>query len=446
VAPAGATIWLRGGVYPQGATITRGGSATAGFTTFQAYPGEAAVIDGTGLVPPAGTTGLVTLANVSWVRVVGLELRNYTSASLDAIPAGIYLTGSGDHLEIRQCHIHDISTSAATLNGPGGAFGLAVYGTSAPAALSQVVVDGNELDHLHTGSSESLSLNGNVTQWSVTNNLVHDTDNIGIDAIGFEGTAPQAAYDQARDGLIAGNTVARVSSYGNPAYGNAYGADGIYVDGGARIVVERNRISQCDIGLELASEHQGQVTSQVIARSNLLALNRLAGLSLGGYAADKGGTTACQVINNTFFQNDQLNSGSGELTLQYHASQNTFDNNLVVANPQALFCSDAIVSAVPPLTADHNLYWSTAPLASWSWLWNNTAYTAAAYPSGSGNDLHSLFADPLVKDPATPDLHLLPGSPALGAGLDLGPVEGTLDLDGNPRILGSGLDLGAYEQ
>jgi hypothetical protein len=50
-----------------------------------------------------------------------------------------------------------------------------------------------------TGNSESLTINGNVTHFQVTNNLVHDNDNIGIDAIGFEGTGP-VGYDQASMG------------------------------------------------------------------------------------------------------------------------------------------------------------------------------------------------------------------------------------------------------
>ena len=33
-----------------------------------------------------------------------------------------------------------------------------------------------------------MTLNGNVTDFKITNNLVHDNDNIGIDFIGYEGT------------------------------------------------------------------------------------------------------------------------------------------------------------------------------------------------------------------------------------------------------------------
>ncbi|SDR91773.1 hypothetical protein SAMN05444162_0336 [Paenibacillaceae bacterium GAS479] len=44
-----------------------------------------------------------------------------------------------------------------------------------------VTVDGNTLNNLTLGSSEALMLNGNVDGFSVTNNAIHHSDNIGID-------------------------------------------------------------------------------------------------------------------------------------------------------------------------------------------------------------------------------------------------------------------------
>ena len=46
-------------------------------------------------------------------------------------------------------------------------------------------------------------MNGNVTNFRlITRNVVHDNDNIGIDIIGAEHTAPDPAVDQARDGVV----------------------------------------------------------------------------------------------------------------------------------------------------------------------------------------------------------------------------------------------------
>ena len=96
---------------------------------------------------------------------------------------------------------------AAMLRDDGGnGFGIAVYGTDAKTPISELVIDGNEVHHLQTGSSESLVVNGNVTNFRITHNVVHDNNNIGIDVIGFERTAPDPAVDQARDGVVSGQS------------------------------------------------------------------------------------------------------------------------------------------------------------------------------------------------------------------------------------------------
>jgi hypothetical protein len=56
-----------------------------------------------------------------------------------------------------------------------------------------------------------------------------------------------------------------------------------------------------------------------------------------------------------------------------------------------------------------------------------------------------LLADPFpTPDPFLSDLHQLPGSPTVDAGL-LGPDSGAADIDGEPRCLGSAPDIGADE-
>jgi hypothetical protein len=66
------------------------------------------------------------------------------------------------------------------------------------------------------------NVDGNVTNFVITNNVVHDNDNTGIDVIGFEGVSPDPAYDYARNGTVAGNTVYNISAINNPGEGNQY--------------------------------------------------------------------------------------------------------------------------------------------------------------------------------------------------------------------------------
>jgi hypothetical protein len=82
------------------------------------------------------------------VRVVGLELRGLNTSSASIVAAGIFVSGSGNHIELLNNHIHNITTSVKTAEG--NAFGVAVYETRAPQSISGILIDGNELDHLIT--------------------------------------------------------------------------------------------------------------------------------------------------------------------------------------------------------------------------------------------------------------------------------------------------------
>ena len=155
------------------------------------------------------------------MRIEGFEIRNFRTAEHRLAPLGIDISGSGSHLELLKNNVHHIEQTFQGRDAPGSGgngFGIAVYGTDAKAPITDLVIDGNEVHHLKTGSSESLVVNGNVTNFRITHNVVHDNNNIGIDVIGFERTAPDPAVDQARDGVVSGNLVYNITSRGNPAY------------------------------------------------------------------------------------------------------------------------------------------------------------------------------------------------------------------------------------
>lgn len=442
--PAGATVMVESGSYNELVTITHSGSATAGYLTLMAAPGATATIDGTGLGVPQGQQGLITINNASYVRVIGLQLQNYSTSSASLVPAGLFIQGSGDHIEIRNNHIHDIATTVKSSSGD--AFGLAVYGT-ATTPISELIIDGNELDHLTTGQSESLTVNGNVQNWQVTHNQVHDNNNIGIVAIGFEGTAPSTSLDQARNGWIAGNTVYNITSTSNPAYNDQPGADGIYVDGGTQITIEQNIVQAADLGIELASEHANHYTSYVTARNNLVLFSNVTGISIGGYASKVGGTQHCTIVNNTLFENDTTQSGSGEFQVQYHASNNLFANNILYANSQGLLINSFVSSSTVPVTLESDLFDTTEGASAANWVWNNKSTTTlASFQQASHSETNGVLADPLFVSDTTPDLQLGSGSPAIGTGINLGEtIEGVYDYAGSVRTVNGLIDRGAYQ-
>ena len=426
VAIAGDTIQVRQKPVPYGEKLVfpRSGNAGSGFITLAAYPGEQPVLDGTGL--PAGD--MILIDTRSWVRVQGLEIRNDLNVH-DA--SGIRVLGSGAHIELLGNDIHDIRGADA--------MGITVYGTDPATPISDLVIDGNTIHDCEPAHSEALTLNGNVTAFAVTNNVVRDVNNIGIVFIGGEKDIQPDQTKVARSGVCRGNTVIRARSI----YGGGF-AGGIYVDGGRDIVVEHNVVTQSDLGLEVDAENSGIVASNVTVRNNVLYANEKAGLVFGGFAARVGRVKNSTFEGNTVYGNDTLGSGFGELWIQY-AQDNVVRDNIFYATAQGrLITSDA---GNVNTTLDHNLWFAGVGTGAVTATWNGTEYTGyAAYQAGTGQDAHSPFANPLLVNPGAADFHLSPGSPAIDAGDPaFVPDAGETDLDGAPRVNGPRVDAGADE-
>lgn len=448
--PAGSTVFLRGGVYHERIEVGVSGNAVDGPIVFKAHPGEEPIIDGTGLAfDPGGATALLAIRGRSHLRIEGLTFRNLRTAVRNLVPIGILVEGDAHHIDLVGNVIHSIETR---YNGPDGgdAHGIAVFGTEA-APIHDLLIAENELFGLLLGSSEALVLNGNVTLFTVRDNVVRHCNNIGIDFIGYEGTAPVPASDRARDGICRGNLVFGIDSSRNPAYGGSFtrgggdrSAGGIYVDGGARIVVEGNVVHHCNIGIELASEHAGRSTEEITLRNNLLYQNDIGGIFLGGYDALRGSTEDCRVLNNTLFENDTRQDGNGEIHLQYDVRNCVFRNNLLHANGQGLLFGNPWVQNSGN-SVDHQLFF--APGGAQEWQWKTVYHTGfAAYRTASGNDANSLLGDPRFLDAATFDFRTAADSPARhGADPAFVPDPGETDLAGLARVGEGRVDQGAFE-
>jgi cysteine-rich repeat protein len=424
-AVAGDTILVRERATPYAEKIVfpRSGDATAGHIILQRFPGENPVLDGSG-VPGSN---MVLIEDRSWVKLVGFEIRNNLGVNDGS---GVRILGAGTHIEIRDNRIHDIRGQHA--------MGITVYATSPTEPIADLVIDGNEIYDCEPYQSEALTLNGNVTDFAVTNNVVRDVNNIGIDFIGGETDINPDPTKVARNGVCRGNRVTRAREAGG-----GYAA-GIYVDGGRDLVIENNLVTGCDVGMEIGAENRGIVVSGVVVRNNLLYANEKAGLAFGGYASSRGRVRGARFLNNTLYQNDTLGVGFGELWIQY-AEDNEVRNNLVFAGAgNVLLASDA---GNVNNTLDHNLWYAAAGAAAACFSWNGASHTGfAAYRAATGQDGASLFADPLLVAPAAADFHLSAASPARNAGdpaFIADPVE--VDLDGGPRVNGPRVDIGADE-
>jgi hypothetical protein len=445
----GDTVYVFGGVYEEAVTLKVSGTSGA-VITFTNYPGQTPILDGSRLHVPADVdAALFLITEKSYVTLNGFELRDYSSGNINAVPAGVFMRGSCNDITISNCKITHIRNLGGNVANSGNAFGLAVYGSDTAPATG-IVIEDNEIDHCHTGSSETLTLNGNVTGFLVAGNMVHDNDNIGIDFIGFEGTCPDPAQDQARDGECRANTVWNITSQGNQAYHpRDFSADGIYVDGGTDILIDRNTSHDNDIGVELASEHLGKLTSNITLRDNFIYRSRQGGLLMGGYNANStGGTSGCAIINNSFFDDDRLQWDNGEIQLRWRTSNCAITQNIMYGSPDG--CLVTVPVSAPNNTGntfDYNLYYSTSNSLQWSWN-NATVTTLSAWQSASAQDTHSMFANPdyLVTTGTLPNLHIQEGSPAINAANPgFTAANGEEDIDGNPRLSGTAAGLGAEQ-
>jgi len=449
-ARAGSTVNVGGGVYEELVTIKASGNATDGYITFRSNPGETAILDA-GHFTPSGRQAVLTIHNQSYIKIEGFEIRNFHTAEHRLVPLGISVMGAGSHIELLKNNVHHIEQTFPGRDAPGSGgngFGIAVYGTDAKTPISELVIDGNEVHHLKTGSSESLVVNGNVINFRITHNVVHDNNNIGIDVIGFERTAPDPAVDQARDGLVSGNLVYNITSKGNPAYQNDENSDGIYVDGGTRILIEQNVMHDVDFGIELASEHKDRATSYITARNNLIYHGHTAGISIGGYAPERGHTEHCTVVNNTLYDNDTSGTGSGEFQMQWNMADNIFANNIVYAGPRCLIAVNKSQADKnqPPVAIDHNLYFCASGSKASTWGASSGIVTGFDnYLQSTGNDRHSHFQDPHFLDTGT-DFHLRSDSPAIATGTADGVPVGDLDFEGSRRVTSGKIDIGCYQR
>lgn len=415
----GDTAIVRAGIYNEQLFLEVEGNAEDGPVTLQAE--GRAVITALGL----DEDNVIYIEDKSWIRIIGFEIRDLHTED----GSGIRFEGSGSHLEFRDNHIHSIRGR--------NAMGITIYGTDPEEPVSRVVIDGNEIRDCDAAPSEALTLNGNVTDFEVTNNHVHDIVGVGIDFIGGEDGMVEDRSKVARNGICRGNVVERVRAN----YGGGYGP-GIYVDGGRDIRVEGNRVSECDLGIEVGAENPGVLVTGVSVVGNVVSGNDKAGLAVGGYEKKRGRVKGCLFENNLIRDNTAHAKAEAEVWIQW-AEGNRFRNNLIVGrpgSPKPLLHSE---NPGQDNRFDFNLWHQ--PGGTPRFVWSGREQTGfKAFREASGMERMGREGDPGL---AADGLHLEAASPAIDAG-DPETAAGAeaKDLDGEPRVKGGRVDLGPDER
>ena len=324
LATAGTTVHIAAGTYKGPIHIENSGTMAKPII-FQPKQGAKVIITGT---PSAADEHLFHIEDQAYLIIRGLEFTNFWTNDEQITPTAIYITGSSHNLLIQNNYIHDLGTRVN--NDQRNAHGIAVYGTQ---SIKDIQINNNRVENLALGRSEAVVINGDVTNFEVNNNQVNNNNNIGIDIIGFEGTAT-TDNDYARRGDIIGNTVTRNSISGNPGYkGDDPSAGGIYVDGGKQVFIHSNTVTNNDIGIEVASENFQKLTEEVWIESNTVTNSTYTGLAVGGYDQQRGGVRQITLINNTVTNNDLGNQSGGQLLLQFNIQKLTIKDNTFTSSP-----------------------------------------------------------------------------------------------------------------
>jgi parallel beta-helix repeat protein len=270
----GDVVSVRGGVYTGTVGIMSKGTASARIT-FQSYPGETAVIDGTGT---AVDTDLVQLYQAEYVDFKGFEIRNSTRIGLCVYNSkNIGLYGNHVHHSVR-----------------GGIY----VGATSRGISFDMVVDGNELhenvlenqNHTFTNGGWAGALTVTKTDRArITNNRSYRNWGEGMGS------------GLGNDVLIENNVV-----YDNFSVG-------IYLDNSRTMTVNRNLIySTGDTrfyrdghpasGMAVANEAYAEsLPSQGNIFTNNIVVNSKFGFYYGAYQ-NGGGMIDTKVVHNTFYK------------------------------------------------------------------------------------------------------------------------------------------------
>jgi parallel beta-helix repeat protein len=238
-------------------------------------------------------------------------------------------------------------------------------------------------------------------------NLVHDNHDSGIQ-INADPAEQDSSLGMRGDGITENAVIE-----GNVIYNNGAG--------GAA-------------GINLASVRDSRIV-------NNLLFNNLAG-GISGWDDGDGiqwGSQNDTILHNTVYFRPV--EGRWCVSLKDGSTGTVVQNNILVGGAHGAIEYDNDSS----LLSDYNLMQTAGSFGLVTNEDTSSSDTLADWQAETGNDLHSLNADPRFVQPATApyDFHILPASPARDSGANRPDVTG--DLDGNPRPINLRWDMGCYE-
>ena len=156
-----------------------------------------------------------------------------------------------------------------------------------------IEISNNSFDNIRTGNSEVIALNGNVSDFSIHDNVMTNMDNIAIDIIGGEGTGD--GDDIPKNGEIYNNVI----DYQGFQRTN-YWTSPLYLDAAWYVNIFNNIVKNSSLGIEIGSEKPGFYSKNVNVYNNQLINISKVGILVGSEEKEYGGTENVKVWDNEF--------------------------------------------------------------------------------------------------------------------------------------------------
>jgi hypothetical protein len=371
-------------------------------------------------IEAAARDRVVDTAGQAWVELDDLDVRDGN----ELIPGRGQLRlgpGTAAHLVVRRCRVTrgrgsgieidaasqlaDLTITDSTISDNGSIGVLFASVSSGPSRITRCVLHGNGWTSREESSQRS-NIQGALGQVEISYNDIADA----VPGIANDPTQSHGIYVSTPGGTV--------DIHHNVIHDNSNGA-GIKARFDATIhdnLIYGNRLSAVEAGGNGANPARYELHGNVFYGSTT-------GFPSLSEDVRGTGTITMLVTNNTAYQDGSAFASTHVISIADDLGGDlTFENNVVFASAGHVCLGVAAQSG--SVTIDYNLYWA-ADGGDPGNSYGGTASTTLAAWQARGYDLHGLHADPELAAPPA-DMTLLPGSPAIDSGTDLGrPFSGT---------------------
>jgi len=273
----------------------------------------------------------------------------------------------------------------------------------------------NNTANYNGNSGMGFSGKNNLLEGNVTNYNNYRSFNVAWHAGGIKNT-------QLKNSIITRHT----------AVGNK--GQGIWCD----IDCDNNEISSSLVSGNSETGIFYEISNYCIIKNNVIFDNGSAGIYISA-------SSGCNILNNLTYSNSRgivLHGVPREYSgVTYELRDNNVQNNIISNSTDAELVIAPNSSDAGNNKTDYNLYYNKNGMSVFKLGYGRTLQGITAWQAATGNDLHSITANPKFVNVSRRNFHPAAGSPVIGRGLPSRKVD--VDFDGNPRDKRT-IDIGPF--